>query len=55
MFNRMILDEKKVEPEHRGSKWKHPYVVYIWATLLLFALLVIVATICYRLGVIPNV
>ena len=54
MFNRMIQDEKKVEPEHQGSKWKHPYVVYIWATLLLFAFLIAAATIGYRLGIIPN-
>lgn len=31
------------EPEHKGSIWSHPYMLYVWLTLVLFAFLGLMA------------
>lgn len=31
------------EPEYRGSVWKHPYMLYVLLTMVLFVFLVVMA------------
>ena len=42
------------EPEHVGSIWKHPYMVYIYLTAVLFGLLVFIAWMAWENGWIPS-
>jgi hypothetical protein len=50
----MTTPEKRPEPEHQGSLWTHPYMVYIWLTLVLFLFLVFVGYLGYTNGWIPD-
>ncbi len=52
--NEETMTESGIEPEHRGSKWSHPYIAYIWLTVVLFLGLILAGYIGYQLGVIPN-
>jgi hypothetical protein len=39
-----MLDQMHTkEPEHKGSIWKHPYLVYILLTVVLFVGLLVAA------------
>lgn len=42
------------EPEHQGSIWKHPYMIYIALTILLFGFLVVVGWLALENGWIPD-
>ncbi len=42
------------EPEFTGSGWKNPYVIYVFATLLLFGFLVVMGYLAWTHGWIPN-
>lgn len=42
------------EEEHVGSIWKHPYMIYIVLTVVLFILLLVIAWIAYSGGWIPS-
>lgn len=42
------------EPEHRGSMWTHPYVLYLILTLLLFLLLLLASWYVWSSGLVPN-
>ena len=42
------------EPDFRGPGWKHPYVIYIVLTALLFAGLIFAGWLAYENGWIPN-
>lgn len=51
------MEEKKplqVEPEYQGSVWKHPYMIYIWLTIVLFIFLGIIGWLAWKQGWIPN-
>jgi len=45
---------QKHEKEFEGPIWKHPYMVYIWLTMILFTVLLIVTWIAFSSGMIPN-
>ena len=42
------------ETEYSGSIWTHPYMVYIWATVILFLILVFLGWLAWTNGWIPN-
>ena len=42
------------EPEHVGSIWKHPYLIYIYLTAILFVGLVLIAWLAWENGWIPS-
>jgi hypothetical protein len=42
------------EPEHRGSVWKHPYMVYVLITAVLFAGLLAAGWLALSNGWIPS-
>lgn len=42
------------EREHEGSIWKHPYMIYILLTAVLFVALVVVAWLALENGWIPK-
>ena len=44
----------KREPDWKGSGWKHPYVIYILMTLVLFAFLVFMGWLAFENGWIPD-
>jgi hypothetical protein len=48
------LENKVPEPEHKGSIWTHPYLLYILLTVLLFGILCAVAYFCYQSDWIPS-
>jgi hypothetical protein len=49
-----MLQSKDVEPEHSGSIWTHPYMVYCILSGVLFILVTIVAWFAFSSGWIPN-
>lgn len=49
-----MKNELKPEEEHTGSIWKHPYMIYVALTLILFVLLVVVGWLAWTNGWIPN-
>ena len=44
----------KPEQEHVGSIWKHPYMIYVLLTLVLFLGLVLIAYFALRNDLIPQ-
>ncbi|MGZ3708231.1 MAG: hypothetical protein ACXWPM_05355 [Bdellovibrionota bacterium] len=42
------------EEEHQGSIWKHPYMIYVLLTVVLFLLLLLAAYLAITNGWIPN-
>lgn len=44
----------KTEPEHKGSIWKHPYLVYVLLTMFLFGFLVLMAVLAWKYQWIPS-
>ena len=48
-----LMDLKR-EPDWKGSGWKHPYVIYILMTLVLFAFLVFMGWLAFENGWIPD-
>jgi len=42
------------EPEHQGSIWSHPYMVYIYLTLALFGFLIFMGWMALQNGWIPK-
>lgn len=42
------------EPEHEGSIWTHPYMIYIWITAVLAIFLGIMAYLAWTEGWIPQ-
>jgi p-aminobenzoyl-glutamate transporter AbgT len=48
------LETLKPEIEHEGTIWKHPYMVYIVLTVVLFIFLLVIAWMAYSGGWIPN-
>jgi hypothetical protein len=44
----------KPEAEHTGPIWKHPYLVYVIITLLLFGFLVLMGWLAIHEGWLPN-
>ena len=42
------------EPEWTGSVWKHPYLMYVWITMLLFGFLLFMAWLASTQGWIPE-
>lgn len=42
------------EPEHVGSIWTHPYMLYIVLTILLFAVLIVAGWLAFTNGWIPS-
>lgn len=49
-----IASAQKVEKEHSGSIWTHPYMIYIYLTVFLFLILVGVGYLAWTNGWIPN-
>jgi len=45
---------KRPEPEYQGSIWKHPYMLYILLTLVLFVFLLAASWIAWSQGWIPK-
>ncbi|MBC7692231.1 MAG: hypothetical protein H7222_10720 [Methylotenera sp.] len=45
---------KHPEPEFKGPWWSHPYMLYIWLTVLLFGFLCFMAWFAWTHGWIPN-
>lgn len=45
---------EKPEPEHKGSIWKHPYLLYVAATAGLFGFLLLAAWLAWSNGWIPT-
>ncbi|MGE0614764.1 MAG: hypothetical protein AB7P04_03915 [Bacteriovoracia bacterium] len=43
-----------VEPEHQGSIWTHPYMVYVLLTIVLFSVLLVVGYLALNNDWIPN-
>ncbi len=56
MVSGMIDGNKDLppEPEHHGSIWKHPYLVYVLLTVLLFVFLVFLGWLAWDNGWIPH-
>ncbi len=53
----MLMEQPKHpsrEAEHRGSIFKHPYMIYILLTVLLFTFLIIMTLIAKSQGWIPD-
>ncbi len=46
--------EKQHETEHQGPIWKHPYMIYVGLTMVLFLFLVVMAYLAWTNGWIPN-
>lgn len=44
----------KPEPEHKGPWWAHPYALYVWATVGLFAFLIVMGWLAVSNGWIPE-
>jgi hypothetical protein len=42
------------EREHEGSIWKHPYLVYVVLTVLLFGFLLVAGYVALRSGILPK-
>ena len=42
------------EPEHRGSLWTHPYMLYVLLTMVLFVVLLILGWLAVSNDWIPN-
>lgn len=49
----MSKEERRVEPEHSGSLWKHPYLIYIGLTVALFLFLVVIGFVALSNNWIP--
>lgn len=45
---------KKHEEEHVGSVWKHPYMVYVVLTMVLFVFLVVMGWLAWTNDWIPH-
>ncbi len=45
---------KKVEPEYKGSVWTHPYMIYLYVTVVLFFFLIAMGYFAYQSGWLPN-
>jgi|GEM_PF-1262448 len=50
--NKFLIER---EPEWTGSIWKHPYMLYILLTSVLFLFLLLIAWLGWSQGWIPNV
>jgi hypothetical protein len=48
------MENQRREPEHRGSLWKHPYMVYVWLTAILFAFLIFMGWLAVQNDWIPR-
>jgi hypothetical protein len=46
--------DRPPEPEHQGSLWKHPYMIYIVLTAALFAGLLAAGWFALNAGLIPS-
>lgn len=46
--------EQEREPEHQGSIWKHPYMVYVYLTAALFGGLILLGWLGLENGWIPS-
>lgn len=44
----------KPEREHQGPIWKHPYMLYIVLTVLLFAILLAIGWLALENGWVPS-
>ena len=44
----------KGEEEHKGSIWKHPYMLYVVLTVVLFVVSVVAARLALKNGWLPN-
>lgn len=44
----------KGEEEHKGSIWKHPYMLYVVLTMVLFTVLVVAAWLALKNGWLPK-
>lgn len=42
------------EPEWKGSKYSHPYLIYVVLTVVLFVFLVVMGGLAWTQGWIPN-
>lgn len=42
------------EPEHQGSIWTHPYMVYVVLTMVIFLFLVVLGALALKNGWLPN-
>jgi hypothetical protein len=42
------------QPEHEGSIWKHPYLIYILLTIVLFFILLGIGWLAWTQGWIPS-
>lgn len=49
-----MSEDLKHEPEWSGPWWKHPYMMYVWLTIVLFAFLGIAAWLAQTQGWIPE-
>ncbi len=50
----MQRKELRPEPEHVGSIWKHPYMIYVALTLALFVFLLVIGWAAMQLDMIPK-
>ena len=46
--------EIKREAEHEGSIWKHPYLIYVALTMVLFSFLIIAGYLALNNGWLPK-
>lgn len=42
------------EPEHRGSIWTHPYLIYVYLTAVIFGVLLFLGWMALENGWIPS-
>ena len=49
-----VESARNPEPEHRGSIWKHPYLIYAVLNLLLFLVLGLIGWMAYENDWIPK-
>ena len=52
--NRPPTPKDSREPEHQGSIWSHPYMLYIWITVIIFAVLLSAGYLAVTQGWIPH-
>lgn len=46
--------DKKVEPEHTGPAWTHPYILYVLLTIAIFGFMLFIAWFARNADLIPH-
>ena len=48
------MSDDKMEPEHQGSVWSHPYMLYVVLTAVIFIFLLVMGWLALSNGWIPS-